>query len=387
MSWSQKDSSTEALSDVPTSNLMSRVVSGSIGSVITSLLVTPLEVVKVRLQANSFEASAKTSTPPRHVIACPRGCGTFVLFNGQMECILPKSAVPFFDSAGKLTKQAKSAIWASPKSGELSTFGMVRRIFATEGLAGIYAGLRPTLVMAVPNTVIYFSAYDDIVWRLRELSANPSQSWIPLVAGGSSRFFTSSITAPFEYLRTRQASSVGQNQLALGLWQEFRFIVKTEGFRSLYRGLWPTLWRDVPFSAIYWFVLEKMKAKWIARFEGRMSPVQQAGTAFVNGAVSGMIAAACTTPFDVVKTRQQSLAPVAETIANPVVIAEACCHSGATACEIPYRLTGTFESMFHIARTEGIGSLWRGNQVRMLKVAPACAIMISSYEYGKRVLG
>jgi solute carrier family 25 protein 39/40 len=33
-----------------------------------------------------------------------------------------------------------------------------------------------------------------------------------------------------------------------------------------------------------------------------------------------------------------------------------------------------------------VAGLWRGNQARMLKVAPACAIMISCYEFGKRVL-
>ena len=47
---------------------------------------------------------------------------------------------------------------------------------------------------------------------------------------------------------------------------------------------------------------------------------------------------------------------------------------------------GTLHMMNDILREEGIRGLWKGNQARMLKVAPACAIMISSYEVGKRLL-
>ena len=38
----------------------------------------------------------------------------------------------------------------------------------------------------------------------------------------------------------------------------------------------------------------------------------------------------------------------------------------------------------HIVATEGVSGLWKGWIPRTLKVAPSCAIMISSYEVGKR---
>ena len=40
--------------------------------------------------------------------------------------------------------------------------------------------------------------------------------------------------------------------------------------------------------------------------------------------------------------------------------------------------------LWHIFKTEGASGLWKGWIPRTLKVAPACAIMISSYEVGKR---
>jgi solute carrier family 25 protein 39/40 len=384
------------------SALMPRVVSGSIGSIITSLAVTPLEVVKIRIQANTMEytaASVGTTSPnrlPYNVQPCPQGCGTFVLNNGQMDCILPKNAVPFFDhQSGKLTQQARTTVTGANNAhnmggrlfSQLGTFGMVRRIFLEEGVHGIYAGLRPTLVMAVPNTVLYFSAYEEIVWRLRKEASDPSTVWIPLVAGGSARFLASSFTAPFELIRTRQASAIGRSQESVGLIHELRSIIQQEGFRGLYRGLAPTLWRDVPFSAVYWLCIEHFREMWKERAEEPPTTLQQTGEAFVNGAVAGMIAACFTTPMDVVKTRQQAIAATA----TESVPQHRCNHNGAEAYKtpktnVPHRDAGTLTHMRYIAKTEGLAGLWRGNQSRMIKVAPSCAIMISSYELGKRLL-
>jgi solute carrier family 25, member 39/40 len=450
-------------SSCKSSPLYARIVSGSVGSVITSLLVTPLEVVKVRQQALSFEQQqqqqmtttaaalqspqrpsgvsaslsrggskgmASAAAPSPGVTLCRRGCGTFVLNNGLGDCLLPKSAVPYFDrTTGLLTEAARGTLAAATADGSVGTaqtisnkppkpagtLAMLRRIFRREGLGGIYAGLRPTLVMAVPNTVLYFSAYDELVYRFRNDGrdyVDPASPLIPLLAGGGARFLASGVTAPFEFLRTRQASLVGSAAIQPptaagaggGLVREFRAIVEREGVGALYRGLRPTLWRDVPFSAIYWLCLEEMRLVWKerARSTASISPSEQAMQAFVNGAVSGMIAACFTTPFDVLKTRQQQLAQQQQAVTEEAAVvasnaaraaAVSCSHDGAVVFYggpnppvTPAPSPSTFGSLRQIASTEGVSALWRGNQARMLKVAPACAIMISSYELGKRIL-
>ena len=189
--------------------------------------------------------------------------------------------------------------------------------------------------------------------------------------------------------------------------QEFRSMIRAGGVSSLFRGVWPTLMRDVPFSAIYWVSIESMRDFWRQYRErhnstpSQPSTWQQAGQALVNGSVSGTIAACFTTPLDVLKTRSQvdtttETKPVAKV--STVETAAVCDHGGALA----YRSAGpplngpnstgapAAESTLQAARTilqeEGIQGFWRGNVARMMKVAPACAIMISSYEIGKRVL-
>jgi solute carrier family 25 protein 39/40 len=351
------------------SELKARIVSGTIGSIITSLVVTPLDVVKIRQQA----AIPDVQVAP-NLIRCPRGCGTFVVFNGHMDCVLSKQSVSYFDSMGGLTQQAKAS--ATNGGGPLR---LMRTIFATEGLRGIYAGLFPTLLMAVPNTVLYFSAYDEFIYWLRKRSNDAS--WAPLVAGGSARFLASSITAPLEALRTRQAAA-GQSAITLGLVGDLQRIIRNEGLGSLYRGWRPTMWRDVPFSAIYWLCIEEMKANLLTRLDHSPSRSEQTGISFISGATAGLIAAACTTPFDVVKTRHQ----VANMQLAETIVDSSCLHDGASAYRAPTTTQGTFSALREIAKKEGIAALWTGNQARMLKVAPACAIMISTYEFGKLIL-
>ena len=60
-------------------SLFPRILSGSIGSIVTALAVTPLEVVKIRQQTTATTKVARS--------ACP-SCGTFILNNGLMECIV-----------------------------------------------------------------------------------------------------------------------------------------------------------------------------------------------------------------------------------------------------------------------------------------------------------
>ncbi|KAL9185621.1 hypothetical protein ACHAXT_003398 [Thalassiosira profunda] len=390
--------------------LLPRILSGSVGSLATALAVTPLEVVKIRQQtAAGADAIAPVSFRGVRVEPCP-GCGTLVLNNGLMECVLPVESTSVQSSSASRAKIG-------------GTFSTLLSIFRHEGYAGLYKGLRPTLVMSVPNTVLYFTAYDEITLRLRRMhlqyAAGNSienenttipnaddvkrQSYIPLLAGSSARLLASLSTAPLELLRTRQASVVSHQHgptpaAAPGMVEEIRLLLRSNGIGSFYVGLAPTLWRDVPFSAIYWLFLEKFRnalgdsdelGVWGGNYYRergmKVPPGVEAGHAFVSGAAAGSIAAAFTTPFDVVKTRRQM-------VLQSDATAGACDHNGLKelcAKDGYTRLNngGTFTHMRQILQQEGLPGLWKGNVTRMVKVAPACAIMISCYEFGKRVFG
>ncbi|KAL7504227.1 hypothetical protein ACHAXN_003934 [Cyclotella atomus] len=391
-------------SNLLTSSLLPRILSGSIGSIVTALAVTPLEVVKIRQQLSGPDALSHHAHEIHHktIEPCPRGC-TVVFNNGLMECVVSKSSI-FEGSFSRSFNTAQQAFLPRYNGGTLHTLSSILHY---EGVAGLYAGLRPTLLMSVPNTVLYFTVYDEISLMMRRnhtqllpsttnaenenrIEEAKSQPYIPLIAGSIARLLASLATAPLELIRTRQASVVNDGAVP-GMMQEFKHLLQTKGLSSLYVGLAPTLWRDVPFSAIYWMCLERFKcalsnSNALGTWGGRHYQEQnmklparvEAMHAFISGAAAGSIAAALTTPFDVVKTRRQMVVQEAQTGLK-------CNKSSADGCG-PANL-GIVGHLKQIVQQEGVSGLWKGNTTRMVKVAPACAIMISVYEFGKRAFG
>ena len=185
--------------------------------------------------------------------------------------------------------------------------------------------------------------------------------------------------------------------------QGLREMVKAQGYSSLWRGLTLTMWRDVPFSGIYWWGYEATRNALTDardRSRGKVLDPQRSATrirsrsrsrenhtatfvdSFVAGAVSGAVAAVVTTPFDVGKTRQQVLKHAEDVSSSSSPLPPQA--KGTTAALRPEdRSMPRF--LYHIFHTEGTAGLFRGWAARCLKVAPACAIMISSYEIGKKM--
>lgn len=162
-----------------------------------------------------------------------------------------------------------------------------------------------------------------------------------------------------------------------------REMVSTDGYRSLWRGLSLTMWRDVPFSAFYWWGYEygRRRLNEMRQQSDILSGRTQTGElsrsalltdSFIAGAGSGAIAALFTTPFDVGKTRQQTVLHSPDAMQKNL------------SKDLPEnRVMPRF--LWHIYCTDGMAGLFKGWAARCLKVAPACAIMISSYEIGKRM--
>lgn len=244
--------------------------------------------------------------------------------------------------------------------------------------------------MSIPANVIYFTGYDS----LRSNPHSPIHNYIPdayapLIAGSIARVAAASVISPIEMFRTRmQAATSGSGT---GVFAEtlsgLRTMVHSQGYTSLWRGLTLTMWRDVPFSGIYWWGYEAVRDRLTDMRDpphSRRRPRSKSRDSgnhtstfvdsFVAGATSGAIASVITTPFDVGKTRQQVLHH------EP---AKAAGKGASTALRPEEQAMPRF--IYYIWKEEGTAGLFRGWVPRMLKVAPACAIMISSYEVGKKM--
>jgi len=209
--------------------------------------------------------------------------------------------------------------------------------------------------MAVPNTMIYFTLYDQlkVMYGFVEGQEN---IWSPMCAGITARTISITCISPIEMIRTKMQAKKGFS------YKELVSVIKNAiqhgGMLCLWQGLGPTLLRDVPFSAVYWMGYEMFKSKF-------SDPGFVAS--FSSGVMSGAMAAVLTTPFDVVKTHRQ------------MELGELVFKDATEVKKLPF----TFSLMFQLYRGSGWRSLFAGVSARVMKVAPACAIMVSTYEFSK----
>lgn len=91
------------------------------------------------------------------------------------------------------------------------------------------------------------------------------------------------VVSPVELIRTKLQA---QKQSYRELTSCIRLAVQTEGWLSLWRGLGPTLLRDVPFSAMYWYNYEICKSRLCERYHTREPTF---AISFTSGAVSGAV--------------------------------------------------------------------------------------------------
>ncbi|KAJ0066074.1 hypothetical protein NL108_001303 [Boleophthalmus pectinirostris] len=299
------------------------------GAILTSLFVTPLDVVKIRLQAQKKPF--------------PKG-KCFVYCNGLMDHIC-------------LCVNGNSRAWYTAPGRFSGTVDAFIKIIRYEGIKSLWSGLPPTLVMAVPATVIYFTCYDQLCTALKARMTDHAQE-APLFAGAIARVGSATVISPLELIRTKmQSQKLSYREVT----DCIRSAVVAEGWRSLWSGLGPTLLRDVPFSAMYWYNYERAKA-FLCQHYNISEPTLS--ISFISGALSGSFASIVTLPFDVVKTRRQ--VELGELQAKNL------------SCQ-----GSTFRCMRLIVAERGFSGLFAGFLPRVIKVAPACAIMISTYEFGK----
>merc|ERR1740117_1983431 len=123
----------------------------------------------------------------------------------------------------------------------------------------------------------------------------------PLCAGALARGISVVGTGPLELMRTRVMAQTGASHQLGGASVLMRAVAKT-GWRSLWRGTAPTLFRDVPFSALYWMVAEQVRGRLSSRWDMQRDALS---VNLAAGFIAGASAAVITHPFDIIKTRAQ----------------------------------------------------------------------------------
>ncbi|XP_017066933.1 solute carrier family 25 member 40 isoform X3 [Drosophila eugracilis] len=307
---------------------MQQVVSALIGGLITTLVVTPLEVVKTRVQTQ--HAIRQPPTVSKLCYVFHNGLMTHVCRSSDI-CIPklgrdPRNLQPLrgaMVSRGFLLLIEIPYIHFAYKNGYLYTLSRAQdafvKIICSSGLTGLWAGLSPTLVSALPSTIIYFLTYeyiknslshlyltsrkleesiaddhipgadggdplDQVNWGQHVSATAPVSNaalpyYVPMVSGICSRTIVVTAITPIEMVRIKMQS---EYMTYSELWRVLRSLIRQHGILGLWRGWPPTVMRDAPFSGTYWAAYEAMK-----RAFGVTEPTFL--FSFLTGAVSGAV--------------------------------------------------------------------------------------------------
>ncbi|KAJ3067626.1 carnitine transporter [Podochytrium sp. JEL0797] len=124
----------------------------------------------------------------------------------------------------------------------------VKGVLREGGVAGLYRGTVATLLRDIPGGAVYFVAYEFTYRTLKENNVGPVPA--ALVAGGMSGVGMWCAVLPVDVVKSRiQASKAGTYK---GVWDCAAQIWKEGGVRALYKGFGPAMIRAFPANAAGW---------------------------------------------------------------------------------------------------------------------------------------
>jgi solute carrier family 25 iron transporter 28/37 len=250
--------------------------------------------------------------------------------------------------------QASSATRGSKAGATPGAIATAREIVRTRGLAGLFRGVSAVVAGAAPAHAVSFTVY-EAAKRLLGGWGFPGMA----VSGVLATLAHDAVLAPLDALKQRM--QLGARPYT-GLWHCARVVWRREGLRGLYAGYTAALAMNVPYAAIYFSSYEALRAR------ARRALGDGALAHLLAGAGAGAAAGACTTPLDVARTRLQTQgdAPPGEGTAA-------------------YR--GLLDALARVWTREGPTALLRGLAPRLLFQSTSAAIMWTTYESAKRLLG
>lgn len=307
-------------------------VAGGFGGMVGAIATCPLDVVKTRLQSDVYHQTYNQA---------------------------PKSKNPLIKGAQHFAE----------------TCGVIGQIYRVEGPRALFRGLGPNLVGVIPARSINFFTYGATKDFVSKNFNNGSEAtWIHLVSGINAGFVTSTATNPIWMIKTRLQLDKTKGKHYKNSWDCLRYILKTEGFRSLYKGLSASYLGGIE-STIQWVLYEQMKLflnrKSFERHGHNESNKTTADHIYEWCARSGaagaakFVASLITYPHEVVRTRLRQ-APL-EATGKP-------------------KYTGLVQCFRLVIKEEGFASMYGGLTPHLLRTVPNSIIMFGTWELVVRLL-
>ncbi|XP_014807975.1 PREDICTED: mitochondrial thiamine pyrophosphate carrier [Calidris pugnax] len=239
----------------------------------------------------------------------------------------------------------------------------VQRIFQEEGLKAFWKGHVPAQFLSVGYGAVQFMAFESLTKLVHDVTSYDARdSFVHFVCGGLAACTATVAVQPVDTLRTRFAAQ-GEPKIYRNLRHAVVTMYHTEGPRTFYRGLTPTIIAIFPYAGLqfsFYNILQHF-SEWMIPAEGKKGGNVKN---LVCGSCAGIISKTLTYPFDLFKKRLQ------------VGGFE---HARAAFGQVRmYR--GLLDCVRQIMREEGPGGFFKGLSPSLLKAAVSTGLIFFWYE-------
>jgi solute carrier family 25 folate transporter 32 len=232
-------------------------------------------------------------------------------------------------------------------------------IFREEGFRGLYKGVTPNVWGAGSAWGLYFLFYNTIkTWIQGGNTTHALGPALHMLAASEAGVLTLALTNPIWVVKTRlclqydNVAKVPDSKQYTGMVDGLMKIYKTEGFRGLYAGFVPGM-LGVSHGAIQFMTYEEMKNEYNMY---RKLPIDTKLTTteyLTFAAISKLIAAATTYPYQVIRARLQ---------------------------DQYHSYNGTWDCIKQTWRYERLPGFYKGLKPNLTRVVPATCITFVVYE-------
>ncbi|KAD4889282.1 hypothetical protein E3N88_21355 [Mikania micrantha] len=245
-----------------------------------------------------------------------------------------------------------------------SAFNILRNVAVNEGPFALYRGMAAPLASVTFQNAMVFQIYailsrsfDSSIWS----DEPPSYKGVALGGIGAGAL-QSLMLSPIELIKIRlQLQTRIQHKLMeKGPLSVAKSIIRTEGWRGMYRGLTITALRDAPSHGFYFWTYEFMREK--LHPGCRKSGQESFNTMLFAGGLAGVASWVCCYPLDVVKTRIQAQTP------NSIV-----------------KYDGIIDCFKKSVTNDGYGVLFRGLGTAVCRAFVVNGAIFTAYETALRV--
>ncbi|WVF68991.1 hypothetical protein IAT40_003765 [Kwoniella sp. CBS 6097] len=242
----------------------------------------------------------------------------------------------------------------------LTPYQALKQTLQQRGVAGLYAGTTAVVLGNAVKAGVRFTTYDQFKALLKDDEGKLTAPRSMLAGLGAGMSEAVIAVTPSETIKTKM---IEDSKRAVPKYKGFvhgvQTIIKEEGYRGVYRGVGPVMLRQGANSAVRFSSYSTLK-----QFaQGSVVPGTQVPgwMTFGIGATAGVITVYCTMPFDVIKTRMQSLRAKTE-----------------------YR--NSLHCAYRILTEEGVLKFWKGTVPRLGRLIMSGGIIFTVYEQAYPVI-